>query len=85
MQNPQGIRVNKEQFDEWKQLPISKYFFSFLKREASVRRELASNGSCLGNSVLESGEMYTKMMTEGNVYELIPNVEFEDTLLEEEI
>jgi len=75
---------SKEEFEEWKNHFYTKQFFKFLIREAKAHRELAGNAGCLKDSFINSGEEYVKMMHRAMIYELIPDVEYEDVFPEED-
>jgi len=75
---------NKEEFEEWKENYITKQFFKFLIKEARVHRDVAGNAGCMKDSFINSGEEYVKMMHRASIYELIPEVEYEDVFPIEE-
>lgn len=77
-------KIKIEDFEEWKNNPVTIEFFKTLKREASVRRELIASGACKKTTFQESAEEYYKLITSAEIFDNIINIEFEEMLEEED-
>lgn len=82
MQN-QKVRVNEEEFKEWRESAVGQYFFSYLQEKANAFRQSAGMGAFKQESLLDTGRAYINAINTAEVCELICSLEYSDTIEEE--
>lgn len=60
--------VSREDLEEWLQSPCTLQYFKVLEEQAKIRKEWAADGACLKDSTQATGELYTKIMVQAEVY-----------------
>lgn len=72
------MKFSIEDFQEWKNSPITIQFFKWLAFEAHLQRSMVAMGGCMLDSMEKSGEEYVKAITKAMLLEDLQNVELED-------
>ena len=62
-------QVNLEEFEDWKQLVVTKLFFKWLENQAKEHRDFAAVGGCLKEGLRETGDEYIRRMISASVFE----------------
>jgi hypothetical protein len=76
----QRVKINEEEFREWLQLPVTKYFFQFLQDEAMSARNIVATGGCRSFDTSNTGETYLRLIDRADMIDRIIAVEYEDTI-----
>lgn len=71
-------RVERFEYEEWRNSVITKQLFDFFKLEAELfRRRLASGEADFGD-FRTTGEKYSKLLFAAQCYEMLDSIEYED-------
>jgi hypothetical protein len=76
-------RVERSEYEEWRNSVITEQLFNFFKLEAELHRRRLASGEAAKSSFLETGENYTKILFAAQAYEMLDSIEFEDLFPEE--
>jgi len=75
------IKITKEEFEEWKDLPATKRLFQFFGEEAQAHRDLAAGGGCFDKTFdpIKTGTEYLRRMVMASLYEnIVYGITYED-------
>lgn len=76
------VKITRVDWEDWKDSKVTEHFFKFLQREANGLRQAAGVGAFISESILETGQNYVNAIRKAEVYDLIGEVEFEETIEE---
>jgi hypothetical protein len=71
-------RVDRSEYEEWRNSVITKQLFDFFKLEAELYRRRLASGEAASDSLQETGEKYTKLLFAAQCYEMLDSIMFED-------
>jgi hypothetical protein len=77
-------RVERSEYEEWRNSLITEQLFNFFKLEAELYRRRLASGEVACDTFQETGERYTKLLFAAQCYEMLDSVTFEDLFPTEE-
>ena len=78
-------RVDRSEYEEWRNSVITEQLFNFFKLEAELYRRRLSSGEVDSDTFQETGEKYTKLLFAAQCYEMLDSIEYEDLFPQEEL
>ena len=70
--------MTEDEFIEWKQIPQTKEFLTFLLREEHAHRLVVAEGACRGEDNV--AQCYLMHITEADVYNRLANIQYEELI-----
>ena len=77
--------ITSEQFQEWKQHPVTKEIFSELRKSKAALIEQLTNGSTIGYQADETHGLTSKLVGQITGLDQLLNISFEGDVVESEV